>query len=452
MNCSSARNQFSEAFDGRLPATEAQAFEAHIAGCAPCATTWRSYRRLHAAAPGLARAGGGSGFHYPREAPGEAPLLSMARAEHRGTPIWGRRAAAAAAVLLLGLSHWMIWRMASDERPASGPETTVAQADRGPIGGARLVSTAGGQLDRASEVAEVRCFLRDHADASDLLRRELAYMPREAQRAGLGDLVAQTGMDFLASPRVLEKLRAAPEVLRGESGQAMAAEYVAAWNRLASKADLEGRRASGVSLGWLRDHFEQEELASSAVGVRVLFATEPVGESMRHGAAFQNAFSDLDQRALPDDLQLYLHGRRPLLEGRYLEAVGSFSGFSETAATSPLVPLANLLHAEAWRRAGVHANAMQVLMQCGSLEGMLSRGPCAEVACDPLVGPFVQIASMAPIVYQGARPSMPIGAPARERFLCNPECEQMEVVRPAVRQSMHVRLVIQRTPVPEDQR
>lgn len=43
MSCQSIREQFDERLDGRLPASQQVAFDAHVAACANCRSEWRAY-------------------------------------------------------------------------------------------------------------------------------------------------------------------------------------------------------------------------------------------------------------------------------------------------------------------------------------------------------------------------------------------------------------------------
>ena len=46
MNCEKYQNEFDDRLDGRLDSVRAQAFDAHVAGCASCRQAWQAYRAV----------------------------------------------------------------------------------------------------------------------------------------------------------------------------------------------------------------------------------------------------------------------------------------------------------------------------------------------------------------------------------------------------------------------
>ena len=46
MNCQKFQNEFDDRLDGRLDPTQAQAFDAHTAGCPACGPAWQAYRSV----------------------------------------------------------------------------------------------------------------------------------------------------------------------------------------------------------------------------------------------------------------------------------------------------------------------------------------------------------------------------------------------------------------------
>jgi predicted anti-sigma-YlaC factor YlaD len=113
MDCKMTQANMDERLDGRLDAARRAAFDAHVAGCAACASQWRAQAGLWAALG--AEKGVEPSFGFVERTLRRLDEPVAAPAGWR-LPVW--RWAAAACLLVAATSGWLAWHHVQRARQA----------------------------------------------------------------------------------------------------------------------------------------------------------------------------------------------------------------------------------------------------------------------------------------------------------------------------------------------
>lgn len=215
-----AQQYMIEALYGELDATHAGEFEAHVSGCAECASLYEAMRATAAAMSERRRPDPGEEYwnqYYARleaRMERETTVVDIARitARRRSYVSWGYRVAAAVAVLAAGVWLGRSTMNHGTTQPATGLAQNHAQPDRGintdstrivpndnvatrdvphgPIEGpahGNQKPQTGGHVQLASADARAR----DYIDRSQVLLLELINSSPDTTRGGEDDYRAQ---------------------------------------------------------------------------------------------------------------------------------------------------------------------------------------------------------------------------------------------------------------------
>lgn len=340
MDCQTARDHFSRYLDRRLLPDARSALDAHLGGCAACQQEWKLYGRVFAAVSELTEEPELRSFVAPREAPGEldrrpAPITSIS---------WRRVRAASAVVVLLAISHVIVFEFARgiDESPGS-------------VGEFRADAFRGAGLAPAT----FKRRLSDHVDATNLLARQIAYLPDDASDEAKGIVEAQLqALDTRDLKVDFERNEPQLGVLAGT-----AKLYLDYWHQLAAglKDDLKFSKAPTLVVT-MRDRVTNSKLVHVLRPARVVLASEPTGLSWREPAQATRLFSGENFGVSPV-VRSYLAAHEKLLQADYLDAARAFEGFSQRYPGSRLLPLSRYLQAESYRRVGLADHALRVASQ-----------------------------------------------------------------------------------------
>lgn len=391
-SCQEVRALWSEHLDGRLPLEISTTVEAHFAGCEACESAWQRYRALFEAAR-----------HLPSELPGRAPVWPARSPGFETVQVQGvfaarrarqlRWAAAAAFVAMIGLSHWTLWNLARSggEDPGAVVGTPVAEEgedrfltrDREPVGNV-FAPVAFGARD-----AGARALLRDHADGAVLFLRTLAILPDGAGASGQALVRAQLA-GLSSGP--FEGMNEG--ILSGivPSARPTVASYLRAFDRFRGLATEWALQSVGRSAEDLRQAALESNLMMLALYTRALHSSESAGESWAEPMACVSTRTAFGPR--PSELVERLAlAQRDLLACRHIEAAREFRSLVRLAAgprDRALLPLAKVMEAEAFRRAGLVAESWRAMGESGNWT-MSARSACVPLLLvDPLFGPHMK--------------------------------------------------------------
>ena len=346
MDCQTARDHFSEYLDGRLLPDARSTLDDHLGRCAVCQQEWRLYGRVFAAVSELTEEPALRPFVAPRERPGSLdrsirPLPSIS---------WRRVRAAAAIVVMLAVSHVLVFEFASGSGEDVGP---VRGFNAAAFGGQALAPVVG------SDSSTFRRRLSDHVDATNLLARQIVYLPDDASDEAKGIVEAQ--LEVL-DPHDLcddfERNKSQLGVLAGTANL-----YLDFWRQLAAGLEQDLAFAARPTLvAAMRDRVTKSNLVRVLRPARVALASEPTGLSWREPAQAIRLFSN-ERLGVSPVVKSYLIAHEKLLKANYLDAAQAFEGFSEQHPGSRLLALSRYLQAESYRRVGFADHALRVASQ-----------------------------------------------------------------------------------------
>lgn len=388
MDCQAARDHFSEHLDRRLLPDARAALDDHLGRCDACRQEWTLYTRVFTAVADLAEEPALRPFTLPREAPGvldrrPAPITSIS---------WRRVRAAAAVVVLLAVSHVAVFEFGqgSNEEPIRDLNVEIVEPRRGeeltpiPVSNATMLKRR----------------LNDHVDATNLLARQIAYLPDNAQDEAKDIIEAQV--------RVLDSEDLYSDFENSKSQLSHVAPmgdlYLRLWKQLALglQEDLAVAGATPLLVAKLRSRVTRSSLLGGVLRqTRMTLASEPTGLSWREPAQAARMFSndDLDKSPVVKD---YLVAHERLLRAEYLDAARAFEGFQRQHPGSRLLPLSRYMQAESYRRVGFADEALRVASQISF------RAPPAIILRNDPLGTMVYVArrSLPPAVFEnGAVPA-----------------------------------------------
>jgi len=353
MDCQAARNAFSEYLDARLlPDTRAM-IEDHLGRCESCQGEWTFYRRVFASVATMREEPPLRGLSLPREAPG--------RGDRRPAPVrafnWPRVRAAASIIILLGLSHAVVFDLA--RRSHDDEQVEITFNPRGLEVGNRESGFEASEA-KLQSVGNFRRRLNDHVDATQLLARQINYLPTDAED-NVRDIVGAQ-LEALRPNDLYDQLAACGSELRTMAP--MAKVYLDSWQRLSDglEMDLAFIEEGGVLSDQMRRRVVQSPLLYRVAPIRTLLASEPTGLSWREPEAQSRLFGS-GYLGRSDEVKSYLIAHEKMLTARYIDSAGHFEGFAQRHESSPLLPLTRYLQAEALRRADFHVDAMRVSSQ-----------------------------------------------------------------------------------------
>ena len=346
MNCQRARDQFSLLLDARLPDAVCAKTRDHLKDCSACHSEWIRYGRvfhgLRASGPLAPR----RPFVMPALPPGQFHGESPTRPVLRPT-LWtpGARVAAAA-VLVLSLSHVLVYQWAkgsglSSTPPVVGAPSLANTQDAAVVSGDG--SRAASPRVRQEFSVPLRSQVGDHVDAAALLVRLLHYLPPQAEHEVVS--MIPPILNMLSTQELSTHVEREPAALAGNARRV--SQYLREWRQLSDRIQsaLDDQESRAPLTARLQQILRTSGAPMMLRELQPRYQPEARGDTWRGGGAPNILTCQLVDDA-PTDARSFLTALDDFLQTRYGEAAVAFDQIAESELHSKLANLSRYMGVE----------------------------------------------------------------------------------------------------------